>query len=70
MLAHNWADQQATLRSYELIARHVMPRFQGHHHATIGAAQRATAARPALAEVHAKAVETASQRYAAEVAAE
>jgi len=70
MLGHNWADQQATLRSYELVARHVMPRFQGQHHATIGAAQRATAARPALAEVHAKAVETASQRYAAEVAAE
>jgi len=70
MLGHNWADQQATLRSYELVARHVMPRFQGHHHATIGAAERAQAARPALAEVHAKAVETATQRYAAETAAD
>ncbi len=70
MLGHNWADQQATLRSYELVARHVMPRFQGHHHATIHAAERAQAARPALAEVHAKAVETATQRYAAEVAAD
>ena len=69
MLGHNWADQQATLRSYELVARHVMPRFQGHHGTTVGAAQRAQAARPALAEVHAKAVETASQRYAAEIAA-
>ncbi len=27
-LAHNWADFPATLRSYELIARYVMPRFQ------------------------------------------
>ena len=25
MLAHNWADPRATLRSYELVARHVMP---------------------------------------------
>ncbi len=70
MLGHNWADQQATLRSYELVARHVMPRFQGHHHATTGAAERAQAARPALAEVHAKAVETATRRYAAETAAD
>jgi len=70
MLGHNWADQQATLRSYELVARHVRPRFLGHHHATIHAAERAQAARPALAEVHAKAVETATQRYAAEVAAD
>jgi len=70
MLAHNWADQQATLRSYELIARHVMPRFQGHYQPSINAVQRAQAARPALSEVHAKAVETATQRYAAEIAAE
>jgi len=69
MLAHNWANPQATLRSYELVARHVMPRFQGHDQATIGAANRARAARPALAEEHAKAVATASERYAAEVAA-
>jgi len=27
-LAHEWADREATLRSYELIARYVMPRFQ------------------------------------------
>ena len=70
MLAHNWANRDATLRSYELIARHVMPRFQGHHRATLDAAERAKEARPALSEVHAKAVEAATQRYAAEVAAE
>ena len=45
MLAHNWADQQATLRSYELIARHVMPRFLGHHQPSIDAVQRARTAR-------------------------
>jgi limonene 1,2-monooxygenase len=28
-MVHDWADREATLRSYELIARYVMPRFQG-----------------------------------------
>lgn len=28
-MAHEWADRQATLTSYELFAREVMPRFQG-----------------------------------------
>lgn len=69
MLAHNWANREATLRSYELIARHVMPRFQGHHLPTMAAAAHAEAMRPALAAVHAKAVETATQRYAAEAQA-
>jgi limonene 1,2-monooxygenase len=27
--AHEWADREQTLRSYELFARYVMPRFQG-----------------------------------------
>jgi hypothetical protein len=27
-MAHNWADWDQTKRSYELIARHVFPRFQ------------------------------------------
>ena len=68
LLAHNWADPAATLRSYELIARHVMPQFQGHVHPTAEAAQRAQAARPELAAIHEKAVETARSRYAEEVA--
>src|SRR5919108_725992 len=29
LLAHEWAPRDATLRSYELLARYVMPRFQG-----------------------------------------
>lgn len=28
-MGHDWADREATLRSYELFARFVMPRFQG-----------------------------------------
>ncbi|MCV6584746.1 MAG: LLM class flavin-dependent oxidoreductase [Marinibacterium sp.] len=69
MLAHNWADPAATLKSYELIARDVMPHFQGHHMATMGAAARAEKLRPDLADQHAKAVEAMQARYADEVAA-
>ena len=29
LMGHEWADRQATLRSYELFAREVMPQFQG-----------------------------------------
>jgi hypothetical protein len=39
MLAHNWADFDATRRSYDLIARHVFPHWQGQM-ATRGAADR------------------------------
>ncbi len=69
MLAHNWANPQATLKSYELIAREVMPHFQGHHLATLDAAARAEKLRPDLAAKHAKAVEDMQARYQAEVAA-
>lgn len=68
MLAHNWANWDATRRSYELIARHVFPRWQGQM-ATQGASDRARAARPALAEVHAKAVQVATDAFQSEVAA-
>src|SRR5262245_39602685 len=32
-LAHNWADFDATKKSYELVARHVAPRFKGANRA-------------------------------------
>ncbi len=45
LLAHEWANPEATKRSYELIAQHVMPHFQGgqvtHAQATLDAKQRA-----------------------------
>lgn len=69
MLAHNWADREATRRSYELIARHVMPHFQGHHLPTMDSAARAEKLRPDLAARHAQAVEDMKARYATEVAA-
>jgi limonene 1,2-monooxygenase len=68
MLAHNWANFDATRRSYELIAREVFPHFQGQHASTLDAAIRAEKARPELALVHSKAVEDAAARYEAEKA--
>ena len=43
LLAHEWANPEATRRSYELIAQHVMPRFQGHAQPSLDAAARAVA---------------------------
>lgn len=68
MLAHNWANPTATLRSYELIAREVMPQFQGHAKATLDAERRALEVRTSLAAAQAQAVEEARARYQAEVA--
>jgi limonene 1,2-monooxygenase len=67
-LAHEWASPEATKRSYELIARHVMPRFQGHATPTLAAADRARAARPDLAQQQTRAVEAMQAKYQAEVA--
>jgi limonene 1,2-monooxygenase len=47
-MAHNWADWAQTQRSYELIARHVAPKFQGSNvnrdesYARVGAGREAT----------------------------
>ncbi len=62
-LAHNWANVEATQKSYELFARHVMPRFQGQVDSLIGAADRAEKARPGLADKQLIAVEEATNRY-------
>ena len=68
LLGHNWADREATLRSIELLAREVIPHFQGHAQATLQAAERARAQRSDLAATHAKAVEAARERYEQEAA--
>ncbi len=65
-LAHNWANKEATHKSYELMARHVMPKFQGQASSLVDAAQRAQAARPELADKQMVAVEEATARYEAE----
>jgi len=62
-LAHNWANNEATKKSYELFARHVMPRFQGQVDTLINAADRAQASRSVHAEKQLIAVEEATERY-------
>lgn len=69
MLAHEWANPEATKRNYELIARYVMPQFQGQAHSTMQATERARASRPELAAQHSAAVEAATAKHAAEAAA-
>ena len=73
LLAHEWANPEATKRSYELIAQHVFPHFQGgqvtHAQATLDAKDRAAGKREDYAAKQMEAVATMTERYAAEVAA-
>jgi limonene 1,2-monooxygenase len=50
-MAHDWANPQATLRSYELLSQYVFPQFQGHA-ARLQEAERRARAR--WAELNAK----------------
>jgi limonene 1,2-monooxygenase len=71
LLAHEWANPQATKRSYELIAQHVMPHFQGgeisHAHATLRAKEFAMGKREDYAAQQMQAVATMTERYQQEV---
>ena len=67
MLAHEWANPEATRRNYELVARYVMPRFQGQAHSTLEAKARAEAARPELAAQQAEAVKATTEKHKAEL---
>jgi limonene 1,2-monooxygenase len=71
LLAHEWANPQATKRSWELIAQHVMPYFQGpgrtHHDSTVAAKRRATDTREAHAESQNQAVAHMTEKYAQEL---
>ena len=68
LLAHEWANPQATRRSFELIAQEVLPRFQGQARSTLEAARRAEAARPELAQDAMTAVEAMTAKHQAELA--
>jgi limonene 1,2-monooxygenase len=68
LLAHEWANPQATRRSYELIAQHVMPRFQGQAQATLDAKARATETRAGHAEQQVAAVAHMTEKYEKELA--
>jgi limonene 1,2-monooxygenase len=71
LLAHEWANPEATKRSYELIAQHVMPHFQGsvrtHAQSTSEAKARATETREAHAQSQHEAVAHMTEKYAREL---
>jgi limonene 1,2-monooxygenase len=50
-MAHNWADVEQTKRSYELIARSVMPRFTGANVGRLASSEWAAANRSELMDV-------------------
>ncbi|MCO1654764.1 LLM class flavin-dependent oxidoreductase [Pseudonocardia humida] len=68
LLAHEWANPQATRRSYELIAQHVMPRFQGQAQATLDAKARASEVRSGHADQQNAAVAHMTEKYQKELA--
>ena len=68
-MAHNWADFEQTKRSYELIARYVMPRFQASPNRQEEAYRWAMEKKPELQERRQAGIDRAVQRHAAESAA-
>jgi limonene 1,2-monooxygenase len=66
-LAHEWANPQATHRSYELIAQHVFPHFQGQAYSTLESKERARAGRAHLAERNMQAVTDMVEKHQAEL---
>ena len=68
LLAHEWANPAATRRSFELIAQHVLPRFQGQAQATLDAKARASQTRSGHAEQQNAAVVHMTEKYQKEIA--
>jgi limonene 1,2-monooxygenase len=63
LLGHEWANPQATKRSFELIAQQVFPEFQGQARSTLAAKDRASGARAAHARTQLDAVEHMAKKY-------
>jgi len=68
LMAHEWANPEATRRSFELIAQHVMPEFQGQGWPTRNAKQRAMDTRSGHAEQQNQAVAHMTEKYQKEIA--
>ena len=66
-LAHEWANPEATKRSYELIAQRVFPEFQGHAAQTRAAKERARASAEPLAERNLQAVQDMVEKHQKEL---
>jgi limonene 1,2-monooxygenase len=68
MLAHEWANTEATRRSYELIAKYVMPVFQGQDRGTLNAVAHARKLRDRLKAEQQAALDAMTAKHAAEMA--
>jgi limonene 1,2-monooxygenase len=66
LMAHDWADPEATRRSYELLAHHVMPAFQGSATTLVESRDWAAAHRQELAGAAGAAIMQAVQKHHAE----
>ncbi|GAA3954736.1 LLM class flavin-dependent oxidoreductase [Gordonia caeni] len=64
---HDWANPQATKRSFELFAQDVMPYFQGQAQPMLDAAERAEAVREGQAAAHVEAVAHMTKKYEKEL---
>lgn len=63
LLAVDWAPREKLLKSYELLARHVMPRFQGSLVGLEDSQRRAAARSAELRQAGDRAIEGAHQAY-------
>jgi len=65
-MAHEWADREATLRSYELFSRYVAPLFQGSTPSLVNSRDWAAANRPEFIGAVTTAIMTEVQKHYAE----
>ncbi len=66
LMANDWADREASLRSFELFARHVMPRFNRRLDARRESYDVSKARRPELLPAARQGVAEADRRYEAD----
>ena len=66
-LVHEWANPEATKRSYELIAQRVFPEFQGHAAQTRAAKERARESREPLTERNLQALQDMIEKHQREL---
>ena len=64
--AHEWADREATMRSYELFARYVAPQFQGSLDAQMTSRDIVAARNDEMRQTQVSAQEAATAKYIAE----
>ncbi len=64
-MCHDWADWEATRRSYELFARHVMPHFQGQVAGRQTSYDEAAARQPEFRAAALDGIATATEQYEA-----